>query len=1141
MPRIRKPSDSLRNLPQTWIPKQNDDEVEGYAEAKTNADVVIACLHHLIAELKRKGRFKTRIKLLAGRLVDLHQNTYSFSLEEDENLLEGTRADIYYRDQKIRGTIVSISTATPRFVLVSLDKDLGEQIDECELQTDESSFYEAMLARYEVETGQKHHPSIKKVEADFSLADRALTNDAKTIRHKLTPSVGDLNADQFSFLETALGHDISFLWGPPGTGKTKCLGALIANLYDANERSVITSNTNQAVDQVLLKLCRDMASSGRMDQLEKGLILRLGQVHNKELQSEFGEYINVDAIIERKGQKLEQEATKLRSKLKKLNSSVEELNQIRGYIEELKDLEKEARHRKEALGIEKTSLERVQTKRKHIENSQKELRKEAKKVGKRGFIKEVFGKTAWEIEEELESLDTERNEAVIAQNEAEGAYGEAQSRSKSADALVKKAQTAAKGKTLSEVLRETKGIKKDIKSAEARLADLSKELENVRRGVVTEALVVGCTLTRMHLSPALIGKADNIIVDEASMALMPAFYFAASQAKKRVVVSGDFRQLPPIIETSNSLVKRTMARSPFEVSGVRSSMVRGEEVSNATMLTWQYRMPDEICSHLSDFAYGSKLRTAPGFTPDIPVAPLGYESPLLVIDTSNAKPFSDQDAFGSKSNTIHAVIARRVIRLFASDPQFGSIGYCTPFRSQANLVRSMVKADGLEQSVAAGTVHVFQGDEKDVILFDTVDGLGIAKAGFQISQDHPAQAQLMNVAMSRAKGRMIILANLELLDRQLPAKAFMRTILAAAEEAGAVIQSEDIVALEPIGTSVHASLLERTEEVKQLQAELKLKMETVASVTNELAAKRRLIDRELKSKEAGAKQAKRDAEDRIKEANLLEETLASKSNETNELRSRLSMLEASLTESFLPGSEFYGSLEEDLLRAKSSVVIYSGFVSIKRVGKLLKLFERVLATGVKIRVVVPPPSGRTPFDSSDDISAVEVLTQMGIVVDLRKAIHQKAVLIDDAIFYIGSLNPLSFGGRTEETMMRVAWEGMPMAFARELAVNGPRSIRSTEDLPRAENPPCNKCGGLTVHSRKKGRGVFDCLSCSSEKNVGNSSSKKKTTAASNDADSPECELCGSQMVKRHRKNGDGSFWGCSEFSKSKCTFTINID
>ncbi|MFR5452762.1 MAG: AAA domain-containing protein [Roseburia hominis] len=45
-----------------------------------------------------------------------------------------------------------------------------------------------------------------------------------------------------------------------------------------------------------------------------------------------------------------------------------------------------------------------------------------------------------------------------------------------------------------------------------------------------------------------------------------------------------------------------------------------------------------------------------------------------------------------------------------------SIGVITPFTNQKELINQKLKDNGLD-NVTCGTVHAFQGDEKDVVLF----------------------------------------------------------------------------------------------------------------------------------------------------------------------------------------------------------------------------------------------------------------------------------------------------------------------------------------------------------------------------------------------------------------------------------------
>ena len=64
----------------------------------------------------------------------------------------------------------------------------------------------------------------------------------------------------------------------------------------------------------------------------------------------------------------------------------------------------------------------------------------------------------------------------------------------------------------------------------------------------------------------------------------------------------------------------------------------------------------------------------------------------------------------------------------------GAIGVVTPFRAQANRIRTLVHQDQeLARQLASlqfvvDTVHGFQGDERDVIFFSPVVSLGRARA-----------------------------------------------------------------------------------------------------------------------------------------------------------------------------------------------------------------------------------------------------------------------------------------------------------------------------------------------------------------------------------------------------------------------------
>lgn len=62
----------------------------------------------------------------------------------------------------------------------------------------------------------------------------------------------DLNLSQCAAIDKALRRKVTYIWGPPGTGKTKTMGALAASLVLGGKRVLLTALSNMALDQLLL-------------------------------------------------------------------------------------------------------------------------------------------------------------------------------------------------------------------------------------------------------------------------------------------------------------------------------------------------------------------------------------------------------------------------------------------------------------------------------------------------------------------------------------------------------------------------------------------------------------------------------------------------------------------------------------------------------------------------------------------------------------------------------------------------------------------------------------------------------------------------------------------------------------------------
>ena len=294
---------------------------------------------------------------------------------------------------------------------------------------------------------------------------------------------------------------------------------------------------------------------------------------------------------------------------------------------------------------------------------------------------------------------------------------------------------------------------------------------------------------------------DVVIVDEASMVMLPALYYAAGLAREKVVVSGDFRQLPPIIATEQKEIRDQIGLDVFHAAGIVSAVESKKGLSRLVMLDEQHRMGDTICRLITSFMYSGKLRTSAATRARGTGIPIPLSSPLTIIDTSSLWPFETQTPSFSRYNLVHALVVRNLsLKLQESGhiKDAGSLGICTPYSAQAKLVRRLIDDEGLGRAVEAGTVHRYQGDEKTTIVIDIPESIGGGQfLGRFLQGDHPDDdgAKLFNVAISRAREHLVVVANLTYLDDRIPGGAFLRDILFQMQSSGETLDAREILTL----------------------------------------------------------------------------------------------------------------------------------------------------------------------------------------------------------------------------------------------------------------------------------------------------------------------------------------------------------
>ncbi|MDD3477948.1 MAG: AAA domain-containing protein, partial [Candidatus Izemoplasmatales bacterium] len=86
-----------------------------------------------------------------------------------------------------------------------------------------------------------------------------------------------------------------------------------------------------------------------------------------------------------------------------------------------------------------------------------------------------------------------------------------------------------------------------------------------------------------------------------------------------------------------------------------------------------------------------------------------------------------------------------------------NIGIITPFRNQANLLKERVREENLE-NVDVGTVHTFQGDEKEIIYMSTAITRFSSQKTFDWLKNNE---ELINVATTRAKKEFVLVGDID--------------------------------------------------------------------------------------------------------------------------------------------------------------------------------------------------------------------------------------------------------------------------------------------------------------------------------------------------------------------------------------------
>jgi DNA replication ATP-dependent helicase Dna2 len=247
---------------------------------------------------------------------------------------------------------------------------------------------------------------------------------------------------------------------------------------------------------------------------------------------------------------------------------------------------------------------------------------------------------------------------------------------------------------------------------------------------------------------------DTVLFDESSQITLPLAIMGMLPARRYIFI-GDDKQLPPVV---------TSGSTEFGRASIFSYLAgRGYE----KMLTTTYRLNRELADWPSRQFYHGELLPDEGVAgrrlalvrqPRRWAFALDPEVPLVFLDTGRVNTTIRSESEADAACDL-------VLELLACGIPPQEIGVVTPYRAQGRAIRSRLRAllpsRQALHALVVDTVERMQGQEREVVIVS----LATAQASFASQlADFFFQPQRLNVAITRPRSKLIILASRQLLN-----------------------------------------------------------------------------------------------------------------------------------------------------------------------------------------------------------------------------------------------------------------------------------------------------------------------------------------------------------------------------------------
>lgn len=699
----------------------------------------------------RTGPSTEPIGLVGGRRIARMGDYFHYRFVAERTLpralMEDVSVDLTVAGE--RGTVLVVSHDGLDITLAS-KTDLGPRVDHAEMIWDLTFLLEELGKRL-----------LARIGKDNRGGELLIGTRRSPSRSDAAPLPG-LNAGQAAAVAHALGSACTYLWGPPGTGKTQTIGHLVAELVRRGKSVLLVSHTNVAIDEALLR-----AADLLGDDLPDGQVLRLGSAYGPRLD-ERPRLLPATHVKERSAD-LAEAIAGLRAAREVLRSSALDAHRT----VELADWLVLAPAHLHTIGRLERALERAEQNMQRVEADI--AARAASSTPSRLNVEHDRRSAQQKLRDARTALRGRYDEAgeMPARYGLLGGADELGPAKRLAHAYAA-AEAIVRASAVEEARGQVAALHPRIATLDRQIDAYARQIEHLADELVEEAQVVACTLTAAFLRRAVADRAyDTVVIDEVSIAPIPSAWYAANLAERAVVAVGDFRQLPPIALAETPLADRWLKRDVFEVSGVRAEFEAGEEPSHLLPLIEQHRMAPAISRLPNKLAYRGLLTDAANTRDDTELdgwfdAESGVTAAVTVVELAGLGTWASSVQRGARSsrlNVLSAAVSIDVLEAMLRDDRPPSDDrrrralVISPYRPQAELLGAMIRSRGLTDDATAGTIHAFQGSEASVVVIDLTVAAPHYRAAMFASEFDEYQRRMLNVAVTRARRRLVVVAD----------------------------------------------------------------------------------------------------------------------------------------------------------------------------------------------------------------------------------------------------------------------------------------------------------------------------------------------------------------------------------------------